>query len=255
MIDTTVKKRMEPDTSAEGRDVSNEADRLHGAVVCELGLILHGDAAKVDRAGAEARLHVALNALAERADMITGKRTPAAVGAFLSAWEALGVAVGLGSLTAGEAARKRPGVERAALSAALTVLGYPEALRSGSRLGAALRRLSGVRDGRGRYLSSSRTAVGSIWYVVTPTAHAPAEATGGESREIERGILVTLVRALHARRTPEERRLAAEEARAQLQAPGIGWADRVVAETTLALEAVAAHADSTNSSQILVRQA
>lgn len=41
-----------------------EVDRLHGAVVCEIGLLLWGDATKVDRGAAEGRLHEALNKLA-----------------------------------------------------------------------------------------------------------------------------------------------------------------------------------------------
>jgi len=103
------------------------------------------------------------------------KRTPVAVGAFLAAWEALCVAMGRRSLTAGGAAAPPVlGLRRLPLAEALTDLGYPEALTSGARLGAALRRLRGVRDEQGRYLERSRGAKGSIWYVVGPTAPAAA---------------------------------------------------------------------------------
>lgn len=104
--------------------------------------------------------------------MTAAKRTPVAVGAFLTAWEAVGAALGRKAITSGLAVHIVLQGPRVALSGALTQLGYPEALASGARLGAALRRLWGLRDEQGRYLERSRGAKGSIWYVVGPTAPA-----------------------------------------------------------------------------------
>ena len=96
------------------------------------------------------------------------------VASFLDAWEALclaaGTTTGRRCLRAHEALHLPLALAEpvAALARTLVDLGYPQAMVGGPALGQALRRLRGLRDERGRFLSMSHARGAAIWYVTGP---------------------------------------------------------------------------------------
>lgn len=100
----------------------------------------------------------------------------------LNIWAELCATAGRQSLRARGALEAGTPAQRAALQRALVALGYPEAMRNASSLGAALRAARGKVDARGRYLGMSHAAEGAIWYVVEPEPELAggAGAAGGE---------------------------------------------------------------------------
>lgn len=95
---------------------------------------------------------------------------PAALDAFLAAWDALCRAATVSHvrlcLRAREALEAGTEGQREAVARALAALGYPQAMVSARHLGKALARLQGRQAADGRAILAAKAERGALWYVV-----------------------------------------------------------------------------------------
>lgn len=98
------------------------------------------------------------------------KHDPSHVGAMFEAWIAICLAAGRRGVGVTYALETADAGLRDALGVALARLGYPDAMVSAHRLGAAFCRLRGRFDAAGRWLDVAPTQPAATWHVVTPVS-------------------------------------------------------------------------------------